>query len=160
MLDVNCGALLTLSHHFLNQARPGDALINLSSVVASLPTPAQPVYSASKAFIASWSECLWEEHRERGVYVMGLCPGITETEFINAASGGTSDGQTLPAAFTQSAEQVVGEALRALEARRKPIVVTGRVNRVMIALLPRLLSRFRLLKMLAVVGDPKRALAE
>lgn len=160
ILDVNCGAVLKLSHHFLAQAQSGDALINLSSIVADLPTPAQPVYSASKAFIASFSECLWEEQRGRGVYVMALCPGVTETEFISTATDGESTGDTLPAALTQTTEQVVLEALGALDRRQKPIVVTGLANRVMVALLPRLLSRFRLLKTLAVMGDPERALSE
>ncbi|MEM0953059.1 MAG: SDR family NAD(P)-dependent oxidoreductase [Pseudomonadota bacterium] len=158
MLAVNCGAMLTLAHQFLKQAESGDALINLSSIVGFLPTPAQPVYSASKAFIAAFSECLWEEHRQRGVYVMGLCPGITATEFITTASGGESDGQTLPAALTQTSEQVVAEALAALHARKKPIIVTGWINRIMVALMPRLMSRFRLLKTLAVMGDPEKAL--
>lgn len=158
MLAVNCGAVVTLSHHFLNQAEKGDVLINLSSIVAALPTPTQPIYSASKAFIASFSECLWEEHRERGVYVMGLCPGITETGFIAAATGGESDGKTLPAALTQTTGDVIEEALAALDLRKKPIVVTGRINRMMFALMPRLMSRFRLLKTLAVMGDPEKAL--
>ncbi|MEM9256386.1 MAG: SDR family NAD(P)-dependent oxidoreductase [Pseudomonadota bacterium] len=158
MLEVNCGAMVTLSHHFLNQAERGDALINLSSIVAALPTPAQPVYSASKAFIASFSECLWEEQRSKGIYVMGLCPGVTQTGFIAAATGGESDGDTLPAALTQTTEQVVTEALAALGSRRHPIVVTGLANKAMVALLPRLLSRFRLIKTLAVMGDPERVL--
>lgn len=158
ILDVNCGALLQLSHHFLAQARSGDALVNLASIVADLPTPAQPVYSASKAFIAAFSECLWEEQRSRGVYVMALCPGVTRTQFIRTATGGESTGDNLPAPLTQTAEEVVDEALRALTKRKKPIVVTGRANRLMVALLPRVLSRFRLLKTLAVMGDPERAL--
>ena len=158
MLSVNCGAVVTLAHHFLNQADEGDALINLSSIVAVLPTPTQPIYSASKAFIASFSECLWEEHRTRGVYVMGLCPGITETGFISAATGGEADGQTLPAALTQTSGAVVKEALVALNRRKKPIVVTGWLNRAMFALMPRVMSRFTLLKTLAVMGDPERAL--
>lgn len=158
MLAVNCGAIVTLSHHFLNQAEEGDALINLSSIVSALPTPSQPIYSASKAFIASFSECLWEEHRRRGVYVMGLCPGITDTDFISTATGGESDGNTLPAALTQTTGEVVIEALAALEARKKPLVVTGRINRLMFAVMPRVMSRFRLLKTLAVMGDPERAL--
>jgi len=158
ILAVNCGALLTLSHHFLGQAQPGDALVNLSSIVADLPTPAQPVYSASKAFIASFSECLWQEQRDRGVYVMGLCPGVTETGFIQTATGGESAGESLPAALTQTPAEVVSEALAALEKRHKPIVVTGWANRLMVALMPRVLSRFRLLRTLAVIGDPERAL--
>lgn len=157
ILAVNCSALMRLAHAFLRQSQRGDALVNLASIVSFLPTPAQPMYSASKAFIASFSECLWHEHRERGVYVMGLCPGITATEFISGASGGDADGQTLPAALVQTTEAVVNEALRALRRRRNAIVVTGRVNRLMM-LLPRLLSRHRLIKLLAVIGDPDKAL--
>lgn len=157
ILNVNCGAVVNLAHAFLNQAQSGDALINLGSIVSYLPTPAQPMYSASKAFIAALSECLWEEHRERGIYVMGLCPGVTQTEFISAATGGDADGQTLPDALIQSTGDVVTEALVALAKRNKAIVVTGWINRMMM-LMPRFLTRHRLIKVLAVIGDPDRAL--
>lgn len=157
ILAVNCKAVVALAHAFLQQAGKGDALINLASVVSYLPTPAQPMYSASKAFISSLSECLWVEHRERGIYVMGLCPGVTRTEFILNASGGESDGLTLPDMMLQSTDEVVGEALRALQKRNKAIVVTGWVNRLMM-LMPRLFTRHRLIKMLAVIGDPEKAL--
>lgn len=155
--QVNCDAVVSLSHVFLRQAKPGAALINVASVVAFMPTPAQAMYSASKAFIAAFSECLWEEQRHRDVYVMALCPGITQTEFIQTATGGESDGQNLPASMTQSSDEVVAEALKALKKRKKAVVVTGRINRAMLQL-PRLMSRQGLLKMLAVAGDPKRAL--
>ena len=158
ILAVNCQSLMRLAHGFLAQARPGDALINLASIVAYLPTPAQPVYSASKAFIASLSECLWAEHKDRGVYVMGLCPGMTETEFLQGATRGESDFDDVPALMVQSAKQVVDEALGALTRRKRAIVVTGRVNRLMVGLMPRLLSRHRLIKALSVMGDPERAL--
>jgi uncharacterized protein len=157
ILNVNCTAVVTLAHTFLQRAQRGDALINLASVVSFLPTPAQPMYSASKAFVASLSECLWVEQQPRGVYVMGLCPGVTSTDFINTASGGAADGKNLPGALTQSAEAVVTEALTALKKRRKAIVVTGRANRLMLWL-PRILSRHRLIKTLAVAGDPERML--
>ncbi|MCB1844427.1 MAG: SDR family NAD(P)-dependent oxidoreductase [Halioglobus sp.] len=157
ILNVNCAAVTSLAHAFLKQARAGDALINVASVVSYLPTPAQPMYSATKAFVAALSECLWVEHRARDVYVMGLCPGVTTTEFISTASKGAADGGNLPAALTQSAEAVVKEALVALGKRRKAIVVTGRANRAMLWL-PRLLSRHRLIKTLAVAGDPERML--
>ncbi|GAB5452550.1 MAG: SDR family oxidoreductase [Halioglobus sp.] len=157
ILTVNCESLMKLAHAFLRQSERGDALINLSSIVAYLPTPAQPMYSASKAFIASFSECLWEEHRARGVYVMGLCPGITQTEFIENATGGDSEGQTLPQSMIQTTGEVVAEALKALSARNKAIIVTGWKNRMMM-LMPRLLTRHRLLKVLAVIGDPDNAM--
>jgi hypothetical protein len=157
ILNVNCAAVTALAHAFLQQAQRGDALINLASVVSYLPTPAQPMYSASKAFVAALSECLWAEQKERGVYVMGLCPGVTSTEFISTASGGRADGGNLPAALTQTAEAVVAQALVALQKRSRAIVVTGWANRAMLWL-PRLLSRHRLIKTLAVAGDPERML--
>lgn len=156
ILNVNCAAVITLAHAFLKQSKDGDALINVASVTAYLPTPAQPMYSASKAFIASLSECLWIEHKDRGVYVMGLCPGLTESEFIHTATGGKSDGQSL-AALTQATPSMVSEALRALGKRDKAIIITGRINRLM-NLMPRFMSRHRLIKLLAVIGDPDKAL--
>ncbi|MEH6592868.1 MAG: SDR family NAD(P)-dependent oxidoreductase [Halioglobus sp.] len=156
ILNVNCGAVVSLAHAFLEKSQDGDALINVASITAYLPTPAQPMYSASKAFIASLSECLWIEHKDRGVYVMGLCPGLTESEFIQTASGGKSDGQSL-AALTQATPTMVGEALRALEKRKKSIIITGRINRLM-GLMPRFMTRHRLIKVLAVIGDPDKAL--
>lgn len=158
ILAVSCAAMLQLSHTFLGQAQRGDALINVGSIVSYLPTPAQPVYSASKAFIAAFSECLWEEHRKRGVYVMALCPGLTDTDFITTATGGDSDGQNLPEMMTQSASQVIAEALAALDKRQKPVILTGWINRLMVAVMPRLMSRFSLLKVLAVMGDPEKQL--
>ncbi|MFK7730334.1 MAG: SDR family NAD(P)-dependent oxidoreductase [Pseudomonadales bacterium] len=157
IMNTNCAALVSLAHAFLQQAERGDALINLASIVAFLPTPAQPMYSATKAFIAAFSECLWEEQRERGVYVMGLCPGVTQTEFISGATDGESDGQTLPPALIQTTEEVVSEALAALNKRTKAIVVTGWINKFMLQM-PRFLTRHRLIKVLAVIGDPDRAL--
>jgi short-subunit dehydrogenase len=158
ILNVNCAAVVSLAHHFLAQAQPGDALINVASAVAVLPTPAQPMYSASKAFLASFSECLWEEQRERGVYVMALCPGVTRTEFISTATGGESDGESLPPILVQTADEVVSEAMAALAKRNKPMIVTGWLNRLMVAVMPRMLTRFGLLKTMAVMGDPERAL--
>jgi len=154
---VNCSAVVTLAHAFLQQAHSGDALINVASVVAYLPTPAQPMYSASKAFIAALSECLWDEQRARGVFVMGLCPGVTTSEFISTATGGESNGENLPSVLVQTSEQVVTQALQALSQRKKAIVVTGWINRLML-LMPRLLSRHRLIKALSIIGDPEHAL--
>lgn len=157
LLALNCGATTTLAHSFLQQAQAGDALVNVASIVSYLPTPAQPLYSASKAYLAALSECLWEEQRTRGVYVMALCPGITRTEFIATATGGKSGDDNLPALMVQTADDVVTEALAALAKRRKAIIVTGRANRMMLWL-PRLLSRHRLINVLAKLGDPETAL--
>ena len=157
ILAVNCGAVTTLAHAFLASSKAGDALVNVASIVSYLPTPAQPVYSATKAYISAFSECLWHEHRNRDVYVMGLCPGLTQTEFISSATGGDNDDDNLPAMMIQTATEVVDEAMLALSKRKKSIIVTGRANRMMLWM-NRLLSRHRLVKVLGFIGDPERVL--
>jgi len=45
------------------------------------------VYAASKAFVRSFSIALAEEYRQRGLRVLTLCPGATETAFFATSSG-------------------------------------------------------------------------
>ena len=52
---------------------------------------------------------------------------------------------------------MVSEALRALNKRKKAIIITGRVNWLM-SLMPRFMSRHRLIKVLAVIANPDKAL--
>jgi short-subunit dehydrogenase len=125
MLDLNVKALVALAYAFLGQAKEGDALVNVSSGLAFLPMPALGLYSASKALVTSFSESLWHEQKARGVYVMDLCPGITETRFNQNSGGGELK---VPRAMVQTAEQVVAKALRALKARKRPTVSSGALN--------------------------------
>lgn len=127
IIKLNCDALMRLSHAFLQQAQQGDALLNISSVLAFMPMTGQPVYAASKAFVTSLSDALWQEQKDRGVYVLGFCPGSTRSEFY-ARAGGHPD-HAPPSFLYQSAEQVVEEALLALARRRHPMVISGRTNR-------------------------------
>jgi short-subunit dehydrogenase len=50
-----------------------------------VPGPNMAVYYASKAFVQSFSEALFEETRGAGVTVTNLCPGPTETNFSQVA---------------------------------------------------------------------------
>jgi short-subunit dehydrogenase len=83
-------------------------------------------YAASKAFVLSFSEALWEENRRHGIHVMALCPGVTETNFFEAAH---IDRPPMRAA--QAPEDVVAAALRGL-ARRKSHVISGWTNLLMV----------------------------
>ena len=135
ILAVNCQTLMTLSHVFLRNARKGDALINLSSLTNYLPTPVQPTYVATKCFNASFSESLWFQQRPRGVYVQGLCPGVTRTQFMERASDISGWKKTFLDMIAQTPEQVVATSIRALEKRQKPIVIPGLSNRLLAGLL-------------------------
>ncbi|MEC7556452.1 MAG: SDR family oxidoreductase [Planctomycetota bacterium] len=125
MVQLNISALTELTYRVL----PGllqlghGAIINVASVVAMQPVAYMPVYSASKAFVLHFSEALWAEARDHGVTVMALCPGTTQTEFFDVAGV----PGWLKKQKSQTAREVVKEALRGLE-RRRSYLVTGLWN--------------------------------
>lgn len=137
MLTLNIKALTKLSYSFMKSAREGDGLINVSSTLSMLPMPIQTVYSATKAYVTSFTESLWYTAKSKGVRVVNLCPGITATQFNLRAGGKPED---LPKLLTQSPEQVVYEALRQYDKGCGPTRVTGLFNRLgvfMTRILPR-----------------------
>ena len=149
MLRVNVEAPVVLAHAFMRQAVRGDALVNVSSVVAFLPQPAQPVYSASKAFLTSLTETLWQKAKPRGVRVFAIHPGPTDTLFGERA--GRDPRRPRPRFSRQLPEEVAAETLRALEGPWGPDVVTGWTNRLFVAF-GRLLPRKLLLAVLSRLG--------
>ncbi len=126
LLRLNIAALTELTYRFLPGMlqRGHGGIINLSSVAGFQPVAYMPVYSASKAFVLHFSEALWAECRDRGVTVMAVCPGTTQTEFFDVACV----PEWLKKHHSITPEQVVKAALKALE-RRKQFVVPGWRNR-------------------------------
>ncbi len=122
MMRLNCEAVVRLAHAFLQKAKSGDALINISSAVAFTPMASFGLYCATKSFITSFSESLWYEQKAKGVFVMGFCPGITSTNFQVNAGGRVED---LPKNLAQTPEKVVDNAMKALASRKKPTVISG-----------------------------------
>jgi hypothetical protein len=80
------------------------------------------VYGASKAFVLSFSVALWAEYRSRGVRVLALCPGPTDTAFFDVLGVQLSAGGRL-----RTTDEVVAAAFRALE-RGQPYVIDGKIN--------------------------------
>jgi len=137
MTALNMEALIGLSHDFLCNAQAGDALINVSSTLAFLPTPSACTYAATKAFVTSFSESLWYEQEKRGVYVMALCPGLTKSQFHERAGG---KPENFSQAMAQTPEKLVKTALLALKKRSKPTVISGLLNNIF-AVMTRLMTR-------------------
>ncbi|HXL80303.1 MAG TPA: SDR family oxidoreductase [Pyrinomonadaceae bacterium] len=127
MIDLNVEALVELTYLFLKpmRERKQGAIINVASTAAFQAVPYMATYAATKAFVLSFSEALWEENRGFGVKVMALCPGVTETNFFEAARG-----EKPPARAAQTPEEVVETALRGL-ARGKSHIISGWANRAM-----------------------------
>lgn len=147
-IDLNVGALVELTHTFLPEieARRGGVL-QVASTAAFQPVPFMAVYGATKAFVLSFSEALWAEYRPRGVRVLAVCPGATDTPFFERAGQEAALGAKAPP------EEVVRLALAAFEANRSH-VITGTGN-YFSAQLPRLLPRQAAARFVASLMRPK-----
>jgi len=142
MIAVNVTAVVELTRAATAAMRDRGRgwVLNVSSLGGHAPGPGVAVYSATKAFVTSFSESIHEELRRSGVVVTALCPGATRTEFGEIS--GTS-GDDLPAVLWQAAEEVAAEGLAAVAAGRA-VRVTGVPNRVAAALtavMPRVARR-------------------
>jgi short-subunit dehydrogenase len=97
------------------------AIINVASTAAFQPVAHMAVYAATKAFVLSFTEALWDEAGPNGVKVIAVSPGATDTPFFDVAGEDASLGRR------RTPAQVVDTALRGL-ARSRPSIVDGRLN--------------------------------
>jgi len=137
-VDVNCAGPLILAHAFsapmVQRGRGG--IILMSSLSAFHGTALVATYAASKAFNLILGESLWEELRGVGIDVLAVCPGATRTPGWEQSRARIRGFLTAP---VMEPTPVVSEALEALGSR--PLVITGRANRLFGFLLNRLISR-------------------
>jgi hypothetical protein len=150
MTLVNIASLTTITRQLLPRmiASRRGGILNISSSAGFLPVPDFAVYAATKAYVTSFSEALRAELRGTGVSVCALCPGPVHTEFQQVAKRSGAQPDTGPEFVFVPVEQVVREAIAALEANR-PLVIPGfsmKLGMLLVRIMPmpvlRLLSRF------------------
>lgn len=88
MLRVNLVALTELTHHFAGPMveRGRGEILNTASMAAMAPAPKLAVYSATKAYVLSFTEAISHEFEDDGVTVTALCPGPVDTELVSLDS--------------------------------------------------------------------------
>jgi len=101
-------------------ARGRGAVLNLASSLAFQPVPLQATYSASKAFVLTFSEALTVDLHGTGVTVTALCPGPVRTDFPGLITSS-------PAAFFVGVEEVARAGVDGL-ARGRRTVMPGVAN--------------------------------
>ncbi|WP_371666796.1 SDR family oxidoreductase [Streptomyces sp. NBC_00289] len=150
MIALNVSALVDLSRAYIDPLNSADTgiLINVASLLGFQPTPYLSVYGATKAFVLSFTESLWEENRGTGLRVLAVCPGATKTEFYDAAGSETADY----GAKRVTPEHVVKMALDTLDRRSAPpsVITNGRP----IALASKILPRRLIVRIMGRMARP------
>lgn len=109
---VNAAVRLTRAALPVMLAQRHGAIVNVASFVAFFPVTGSVTYSATKAYLRSFTEGLHQELDGTGVRVQALCPGFTRTEFQKT---GKIDEQGIPNFLWMPAESVVAQSLRDLD---------------------------------------------
>lgn len=136
-LRVNVEAVLRHSHAVLPSLKAGGTgvIINIASVAGLLPGRGS-TYSASKAWVISFTEGLAADLAGTGVRVQALCPGFVRTEFHDSAG---IDMVRTPSWLYVDADHLVATSLRDV-ARGTVLSVPG-AQYAAIATLSRLVPR-------------------
>lgn len=144
LLEVNILALTRLCHAIGNlmAVHGGGQILNVASLASAAPGPWMASYSASKAYVLSFSEALREELRRTGIKVSVLCPGPIRSakRHIPRLEGSSR---------CLSAEEVALYTVRALD-KNHALIMPGRRNR-WLAFAPRLLPRWLSRKLAGVI---------
>lgn len=130
MLQVHINVTSNITHRVVPKLleNKGGYIINVSSLAAFIPLPNNYFYSASKAFLTTFSECLHLALHDKNILVQALCPGFTLTEF-HKKIGKAPEGMTKRRRILwMTAESVVSKSIRALDKKRKVICIPGFLN--------------------------------
>jgi uncharacterized protein len=132
-IDLNVRALVELTHIYWPQmlAKKRGGVINVASTAAFQPGPFMAIYYATKAFVLSFSEALWEEARGTGVHVSCLCPGATVSKFRERAG---TDKVRLTQGITPMPSMTVARMGHNAFRRNRRVIVTGGRNAFMAGL--------------------------
>ena len=127
-IQLNVSALVALSHAALEVMVPrrSGGLLNVASTASFQPGPRNATYSATKAFVRSFTEALHEEVLSSKVHVTALCPGFTRTAF---QSRGGMEAGNVPGMMWAEPKAVALAGLSALE-RNQAVSVPGLMNKV------------------------------
>lgn len=89
MIQLNISALTDLCYYFVKDKKESGEhgkILNVASTAAFQGIPLMSVYSASKAYVLTFSEALAEELKSTKITVTALCPGPTRSNFGSAAN--------------------------------------------------------------------------
>lgn len=131
--DLNIRVLTELCHLYGAEMvnRRSGRIMNVASTAAFQAGPYMSVYYATKAYVLSFSEGLYEEMKKKGVQVSVLCPGATITEFANTAGSAKSRLFTSKILKPATAEEVAIYGVNKF-LKGKTIIIHGFLNKLLV----------------------------
>ncbi|MGE2721086.1 SDR family NAD(P)-dependent oxidoreductase [Mycolicibacterium celeriflavum] len=137
-LDVNVTSVLQLTRAALPSMLEAGAgtVINVASVAGLVPGEGYPAYSASKAWVVSFTEGLAGNLKGTGVTAHAVCPGLVRTDWHRRAG---IDMGSVPSFWWLDVDEVIRKCMADV-ARGKVISVPGAKNKALVTakkLLPR-----------------------
>src|SRR3984957_3268885 len=137
MVHRNCMVPMQLCHHFaapmVERGRGGIVVFGSGAGLAGGPN--MVAYGASKAFDMVFAEALWAELHDKGVDVLGLILGKTDTPALRTleySRGVLSSEDTAPP-DADSVDQVIAEAFENLS--NGPTLMVGEMMRAVVPIL-------------------------
>ena len=129
VMNLNMDAMVTMTYEFLKRTDGSSRryILHTVSTAAYQPVPYMAVYSATKAFMLSFSRALRYEVRPQNVYVTALCPGATESDFSKVA--GVSGLEKNYSKFFMTSESVAKAGVNGLW-KNKSVVIPGFINKI------------------------------
>ena len=87
IIQLNITSLLSLTKLFLHDMvrRNEGKILQVGSEAGTTPVPLLAVYSATKAFVLSFSAALANELQDTNITITALLPGATDTDFFHKA---------------------------------------------------------------------------
>ncbi|NLB19940.1 MAG: SDR family oxidoreductase [Clostridium sp.] len=142
LVKLNVMSLLEMNKRFVPDMveRQFGYIMNVASMASFLPGPIMANYYASKAYVLSLSEAMYEELKEEGIKVSALCPVPVRTNFQETAKMKKSENLK---SFMLEAKKVADVGYLGLW-RGKAVVVPGTLQKalpVLVKLMPRCLVR-------------------
>ena len=130
MIQVHIKVLTALTKLFLPGLieRGYGRILNVGSTGAYMPCPCDTVYAATKAYVLSFSNGLYQELKGTGVTVTCLCPGATQTLFASKAN---IDNTLLFKLFVMQPEDVASIGYKSLM-KGKRTTTAGLYNKLLV----------------------------
>lgn len=135
MVHLHILATMDLTKLFLKVMleRKSGRIMNVSSMSSFQPGPMTSVYSASKAFVRSFSMAVADEIRGSGVTLTVFCPGQTRTGFSKAVARQSGTQESRVPLFSSDASEVARVGYMAMM-KGKTLVVPGFFNKFLVLL--------------------------